>query len=192
MNPTEHLVELYYRNCKKSFTYTDFKVEGGNNRQLDLLAYNKVADSLRHVEISVTHSTRWTANLESLKNEIRFKFFGIPKNKRPNNPKTDFNKGKTYKSQIEMAYNQFGFDWQEVIRVWCLWFHPTDQIIINNWKRELSEEFNLPMEKFEILSLRDEVLPNLMNSIGTSNYDNHILRTISLIYQQRLQTERNA
>lgn len=79
MNPTEHLVELYYRNCRNSFTYTDFKVQGGNNRQFDLLAFNKVTNTLRHVEISVTHSTGWTSNLESLKNEIRFKFFGIPK-----------------------------------------------------------------------------------------------------------------
>ncbi len=190
MNTTEHLVELYYRHCHKNFTYTDFKVKGGNNRQFDVLAYNKVSNELRHIEVSVTHSTGWTANLDSLKDEIRHKFFGVPKNKRPDNPNTDFNKGKTYKQQIENAYEQFGFKWEEVIRVWCLWFHSDETHVIDNWKKELSEEFNLVMEKFEILSLRDKVLPQLTKSIGTSNYDDDILRTISLIDQQRKQTEK--
>jgi hypothetical protein len=188
MNTTEHLVELYYRHCHNNFTYTDFKVPGGNNRQFDVLAFDKPNNTLRHIEVSVTHSTGWTANLESLKNDIRFKFFGIPKNKRPDNPNTDYNKGKTYSSQIESAYNQFGLLWTEVIRVWCLWIHPADEEIIDNWRSELSTEFSLPNDKFEILSMRDEVIPSLIQSIGTSNYDDDILRTISLIDQQRKQT----
>lgn len=189
MNTTEHLVELYYRHCQNNFTYTDFKVSGGNNRQFDVLAYNKVNNVLRHIEVSVTHSTGWTANLDSLKNDIRFKFFGSPKNKRPNNPNTDFNKGKTYRPQIESAYNQFGFNWDEVIRVWCLWFYPSDKSLIDNWREELSSEFSLNADNFEILSMRDEVIPSLIQSIGTSNYDDDILRTISLIDQQRIQTQ---
>jgi len=188
MNTTEHLVELYYRHCKDNFTYTDFKVHNGNNRQFDVLAYNKKKNQLRHIEVSVTHSTGWTANLETVKNEIRFKFFGIPKNKRPNNPNTDFNKGKTYKSQIEKSYEHFGFKWNEIIRVWCLWFHDSDSQKIDVWKEELATEFSLRKNNFEILSLRDEVIPSLMEKIGTSNYDDDILRTISLITQQRKQT----
>jgi hypothetical protein len=46
----------------------------------------------------------------------------------------------------------------------------------------------LPEDRFELLSMRDEVLPKLSESIGTSNYDNDILRTISLISQYRKQT----
>jgi len=189
MNTTEHLVELYYRLCHKNFTYTDFKIEGGNNRQFDVLAYSKMTNELRHIEVSVTHSTRWTADLENLKHDIRFKFFGIPKNKRPDNPNTDFNKGKTYRPQIVNAYRQFGFEWDEVIRVWCLWYHPNEPNVINSWKDDLSQEFDLPAEKFEILSFRDKVLPELSESVGTSNYDDDILRTISLIDQRRRQTE---
>lgn len=188
MNTTEHLVELYYRHCHNSFTYTDYKVINGNNRQFDVLAYNKNSNTIRHIEVSVTHSTRWTADLESLKNDIRYKFFGIPKNKRPDNPNTDFNKGKSYRNQIENAYNDFGFNWNEVIRVWCLWFHPNDQSIINNWKAQLSDEFSLKEKNFELLSMRDEVIPSLIEAIGTSNYDDDILRTLSLIEQQRIQT----
>ena len=134
MNTTEHLVKLYYRHCHNSFTYTDFKVPRGNNRQVDVLAYNKLNNTLRHIEVSVTHSTGWTAGLHSLKNDIRFKFFGVPKNKRPDNPNTDFNKGKTYRPQIQSAYNQFGFQRNEVIRVWYLWVHTNDQKIIDNRK----------------------------------------------------------
>lgn len=39
MNAAEHLVELYYRQ-KGCFTITDIKIENGNNRQMDLLAYD--------------------------------------------------------------------------------------------------------------------------------------------------------
>jgi hypothetical protein len=188
MNTAEHLVELYYRQCHNSLTYTDLKIEGGNNRQFDVLAYSKMQNELRHIEVSVTHRTNWTKNLESLKSDIRFKFFGIPRNNRPDNPNTDFNKGKTYKNQIEHAYNQIGFEWNNVIRVWCLWYYPNNEEEITNWKKELSKEFMLPEDRFELLSMRDEVLPKLSESIGTSNYDNDILRTISLISQYRKQT----
>ena len=74
MNTAEHLVELYYRQCHNSLTYTDLKIEGGNNRQFDVLAYSKMQNELRHIEVSVTHRTNWTKNLESLKSDFRFKF----------------------------------------------------------------------------------------------------------------------
>ena len=70
----------------------------------------------------------------------RFKFFGIPRNNRPDNPNTDFNKGKTYKNQIEHAYNQIGFEWNNVIRVWCLWYYPNNEEEITNWKKEFLDE----------------------------------------------------
>ena len=190
MNTTEHIVELYYRICHKNFTYTDFKVKGGNNRQFDVLAYNKKKNKLRHIEVGVTHSTCWTSELEKVKEEIGYKFFGKPKNKRPNNPKTDFNRGKTYRHQIENAYKEFGFTWEQVIRVWCLWFHTKDKKEISKWKKDLALEYELKPKNFEILSFRDVVFPYLTEFVGTSNYDDEILRTISLIDQRRKQIKK--
>jgi len=190
MNTTEHIVEIYYRICKKCLTYTDFKVKKGNNRQFDVLAYNKKNNEFRHIEVSVTHSERWTANLDVIEKEIKYKFFGMPKNKRPDNPNTDFNKGKNYRDQIEKAYNEFGFKWDDVIRVWCSWFTKEDDNKLNKWKHKLSEEFELPKEKFEIISMRDLIIPNIMDEIKTSNYNDDIMRTISLIEQYRKQKAR--
>jgi hypothetical protein len=55
MNTVELIVESYFRLCRSCFTYPDLKVPGGNNRQLDLLAYNVREEAQYHVEMSVTH-----------------------------------------------------------------------------------------------------------------------------------------
>lgn len=46
MIPTEHIVENYYRVVKNNFTITDLKVKGGNNRQLDILAFDPITKVL--------------------------------------------------------------------------------------------------------------------------------------------------
>lgn len=181
MTTTEHIVETYYRVVKNCLTLTDFKVIGGNNRQMDVLAYSPTEKEFRHIEVSVTHSENWTADLDHVKNDIGFKFFGLPRNSRPNNPNTDFSKGKTYKQQIKNAYKTFGIDWDKVIRVWCLWRYTETQTEIDNWKLELQKEFNVNANRFELLSFRDTILPRLFEMIGTANYSDEIMRTISLI-----------
>lgn len=189
MNPTEHLVELYYRQ-KGHFTITDIKVENGNNRQFDILTYDKKSDEFNHIEINVTHSQKWIRPLDSISEEIRFKFFGIPKNKRPNHPATDFARGKTYLDSIKTTYEKFGIDYNSIKRVWCTWcLTQSDIENISDWKNSIAEEFNLNPENFEILLFRDEVLTSLLKNIGTSNYDDALLRTLSLIGEHKKQTE---
>jgi len=190
MTTTEHIVETYYRVIKNCFTYSDLKVVGGNNRQFDVLAYDPKNEVLRHVEVSVTHNEHWTANLERIKQEIGFKFFGLPKNRRPDNPNTDFNKGKTYEEQIKNAYDSFGIEWNKVIRVWCLWRYNESEDEISNWKENLEKEYGVKANMFEILSFRDTVIPSLYNKIGTSNYSDEIMRTFSLIKEYNKQTKR--
>lgn len=58
MNAAEQIVEVYYQQLKHSFTARDIKVIGGNNRQLDLLAYHPQDRECHHVEtsISITHA----------------------------------------------------------------------------------------------------------------------------------------
>jgi hypothetical protein len=187
MTPTEHLVEVYYRICKDCLTSNDIKVIHGNNRQFDIIAYNKKTDEIRHIEVSVTHYEKWTSTLKNLFPEIDYKFFGNPKNKRPENKKTDFNKNKNYKKEIEATYNKMGFKWDEVIRVWCLWWYQNDPKTVKIWKKELAKKYHLQEKNFELLSLRDEVFPSLIVSIGTSNYSDDISRTISLMSQYEKQ-----
>ncbi|MGA3013862.1 MAG: hypothetical protein ABSD71_07480 [Bacteroidales bacterium] len=187
MNATEHLVEVYYRQLG-CFTATDIKIPKGNNRQFDLLAFNYTTKKLYHVEISVAHGEHWAGNLNDLKKRIRFKFFGFPRNNRPENSKTDFAKGKTYLNAIKATYLKYGIDYSEVVRVWCTWCLPPEKVTLDDWYQELATEFNLKSENFQLLLFRDTVIPTLLKNIGTANYDDELLRTLSLINQFNIQT----
>lgn len=138
-----------------------------------------------HIEVRVAHGDgrKWSFVMADLKNLIRYKFFGQPKNKRPDVKSSDFNRGKEYKFQIEEMYKKFGFDPKQVVRVWCSWIAPND--ISLNWADSLSLEFGLKNENFHILSFRDEVLKSLSEEIGTSNYEDEIMRTLSLLKQRK-------
>jgi hypothetical protein len=188
MNTTEHLVEAYYRQ-KGHFTVSDIKVDKGNNRQFDILTFDNKAQKFYHIEVSVTHALNWVRPLDGITNEVRFKFFGIPKNKRPDNLKTDFAKGKTYIEPIKATYNKYGIDYKNVIRVWCTWtLSANDTAKVDTWKEKMATEFNLQTHNFEILLFREEVLSTLLTNIGTANYDDELLRTLSLVSEHRIQT----
>jgi len=179
MNATEHLVELYFRELNY-LTAADIKVVKGNNRQFDLLAFNLNNKAEYHIEVSVAHGLQWGETLEKIIEKIEYKFFGIPRNSRPDHDNTDFVKGKTYLESIKSTYAQFGFNYQNITRVWCTWrIEPSYNI--ENWKKVLADKFDLTPKNFDILSFRDDVIPRLLNNIGTSNYDDEILRTMSLL-----------
>ncbi len=191
MNATEHLVEAYYR-FKGHFTVTDVKVEKGNNRQFDLLTFDGSTKKNYHIEANVTHSLNWQKDLENLTEESMIKFFGVPRNNRPENEKTDFIRGKTYLDSIKETYKKFNIDYDSVVRVWCVWSLKTvDKNQIQLWKEKMSNKSNLKPENFEILLFRDEVLDFIMGTIGTSNYDDEILRTLSLLKEFGKQTSNN-
>ena len=59
MNTPEHIVETYFRLVRRCFTTTDVKIPGGNNRQIDLLAFSPVNKRYYHVETAVTHQLEW-------------------------------------------------------------------------------------------------------------------------------------
>ena len=192
MNAQSKIVENYYRMVKKCFTITDIKVSGGNNRQFDILAYRPEGKKYYHIEVGVTHRQNWCPNLNELKEKFRKKFFGKPQNKRPDNNKTDFAKGKNYLNQIKEAYSRYGIDYDRVIRIWCFWTYKGDDKEIIKLKNELAKEFELDSKNIETLSFRDDVLPALQKEIGTSNYDDETIRTLSLLKEynkQRVNTE---
>lgn len=190
MTTTEHIIETYYRLTKHCFTMTDYKVVGGNNRQFDVLAFAPIERKFYHIEVSVTHQEHWTADLNVVKEFIGYKFFGLPKNKRPGNPNTDYNKGKTYKKQIMQSYKNFGMPWDDVVRVWCLWRFNETESEIEEWKQDLQQTYGISSDRFELLSFRDKVIPELFNNISQSNYSDEILRTISLLKEYEIQTRK--
>jgi hypothetical protein len=54
---------------------------------------------------------------------------------------------------------------------------------------EIAGEYGVTDAKCELLSLRDRVIPELTDAIGSSNYDDDVLRMISLLEQRRRQAE---
>lgn len=188
MNAAEHIVEAYFRLCRGCFTLSDQKVTKGNNRQLDILAYHLKDKLAFHIEVSVTHQNNWCPTLEELGENFEKKFFGAPPERKGKaDGTTDYEKGKSYFSQIEATYAEIGFTPATVKRVWVCWVVKaqvnTKRIILPFYSKHLDRTFEV-----EVLSLRDFVLPELENAIGTANYDDEVLRTLGFIKQRELQT----
>jgi len=183
MNAVEHIVECYFRYCKSCFTMTDVKIHAGNNRQCDLLAYTVTTQEQYHVESSVTHTTGWLSSiLKQLHADFDRKFRGVPPQREGTN--TDFAKGKTYFDNILQTYRAVGFDPEKIRRVFVTWTI-TDIEATNQLVREYHTQHKI---KVEVVSFRDTIVPELLDKISTSNYEDEVLRTLSLLRQRELQT----
>lgn len=188
MNAAEHIVDAYFRLARGCFTLADRKVPKGNNRQLDILAVHLVKGEQFHVEVGVTHQENWCPTIEELGSHFEKKFFGAPQERNGKNAgTTDFEKKKSYWAQIEGTYREVGFDPARLRRVWVCWIlknrRDSNPVPITFPSKHLCKEF-----KIEIMSLRDFILPALQEAIGTSNYDDEILRTLGFVKQRELQS----
>lgn len=187
MNAAEHIVDAYFRLARGCFTFPDCKVKSGNNRQLDILAFHLKTKSAFHIEIGVTHRENWCPTLEELSPHFEKKFFGAPPERKGRSEgTTDFEKGKSYWNQIETTYKEIGFNSETVQRIWVCWLVKglTDAKPIKRsfHSKHLSKSFDI-----EIISLRDHVLPELEKAIGTSNYEDEVLRTLGFLKQREIQ-----
>lgn len=188
MNAAEHIVDAYFRLVRGCFTLADRKVVNGNNRQLDILAYHLRDQIAYHIEVDVTHRTNWCPTLEELHPLFEKKFFGAPPERQgKSGGTTDFEKGKSYWPQIEATYKAVGFDPGKVNRVWVCWIikghNDQNPINVEFKPQHLSRTFAI-----QVLSLRDFVLPQLQDAIGTANYDDEILRLLGFVKQRELQS----
>jgi hypothetical protein len=163
------------------------KVPGGNNRQLDLLAYNLRDDAQYHIEMSVTHELSWRATWEKLKEAFEGKYFGAPKARDGHN--TDFARGRNYLVEIHKAYRSVGFTPREVQRIWVTWVTPVEHDFDACLQRYCREK-RLGSCPIQIVSFRDVVLPELLSAVGRSNYNDDVLRTLSLLRQFEVQNQR--
>jgi hypothetical protein len=187
MNTTERIVESYFRLCRGCFTYPDLKVSGGNNRQLDLLAFNLRRNEQYHVETSVTHELSWRATWDGLEKKFEGKYFGAPQQRDGAN--TDFARGKSYLAEIQRAYKSVGFTPGRVQRVWVTWVVPQDEEFADLLKRYCKSK-RIGRCPIQVISFRDEVLPSLLSAVGKSNYNDDVLRTLSLLRQYERQLDR--
>ena len=184
MNTVEHIVECYLRHCKGCFTMGDVKVERGNNRQCDLLAYNVITQEQYHVESSVTHRKNHRPSTKKLGEIFDKKFRGVPPKREGDN--TDYKKGKIYYKHITDTYRKVGFVPSEVQRVFVTWVVP-DQTDCDSFLAKYKRKHRM---RISVWSIRDEILPKLIDKISTSNYEDEVLRTLSLLKQMDLQTAR--
>ena len=184
MNAAEQIVEQYLQLCKHCFTMADVKVEDGNNRQFDLLAINPAKNTQYHIEVSVTHDSSFTPNAKELRKTFDHKFRGVPADRKGKG--TDHTKGKNYLKAIKTTYKKAGLKLNMVTRVYCCWV--TKEKDAMAFLKDYAKETGL---KIEIWSLRDKVIPELLNKISTTNYDHPILRTLSLLQQYNKQQQKN-
>ncbi|NNM85806.1 MAG: hypothetical protein HKL96_08650 [Phycisphaerales bacterium] len=183
MNAAEQIVDQYLQLCLRCFTIADVKVVRGNNRQLDLLAINPKQNTQYHIEVSVTHDLGFAPDANKLYAEFDRKFRGVPPAR--DGHKTDHSKGKNYLANIEQTYKQAGLEPSKIKRVYCCWFAKEGAGSIDT-----ERYFKDTGLKIEIWSLRDDILPDLLETIGTTNYDHPILRTLSLLKQHNKQNKK--
>lgn len=188
MNAAEHIVDAYFRLVRGCFTLADKKVIKGNNRQLDILAYHLRSRDAFHIEVGVTHQENWCLSVEELGPQFEKKFFGAPpERKGAEGGATDFEKGKSYWNQITATYEEVGFSSEEIKRVWVCWIvtgaDGRAPIDVEFQSKHLNRSFPI-----QVLSLRDFVLPQLQDKIGTANYDDELLRVLGFVKQREIQS----
>jgi len=188
MTTTEKIVESYFRFCKKCFTIPDVKVIKGNNRQIDLLAYNAATSEQFHVEINVTHCQNWCPKKEELINNFEKKFFGTPPYKEGKN--TDYAKGKKYESVIFETYKAYGLNEKNIKRIWICWTL-LDKKNIETEVKLYCKQKGLLKNPIRIIEFRDEIIPKLLKEVSTTNYEDDLLRTLSLLRQYERQLKNN-
>lgn len=191
MNTVERIVAAYFQMARKCLTVSDVKVDAGNNRQFDLLACNLKTGTQYHVEVGVTHELNWCPDLDKVRDTCRQKFFGVPRPKDGEN--TDHKKEKSYLKPIKATYQAYGFNFDALTRVYCCWvLSGATAEEGQSAMKEVATEFGVTEPAVELLSLRDVVIPELTTAVGSSNYDDDILRTLSLLGQREKQLEKAA
>lgn len=182
MNAVEHIVESYFRYCKGCLTMADVKIPGGNNRQCDLLACNLATGEQYHVESSVTHQQNWCPSTDGLRDNFDRKYRGIQPKRDGSN--TDSTRGKSYFEHITGTYVKYGLNPLTIRRVFVTW-RVAENDKVAAFLADYERQYNI---RVEVLSLRDDILDALRNEISTSNYDDEVLRTLSLLKQRNVQT----
>jgi hypothetical protein len=184
MNTAERIVESYFRHCRGCLTAPDVKIAGGNNRQIDLLAWHPMSKTAYHVESTVVPSGRYFNKSKSwrpLAAIFQNKFFAQPRKRQtldfiPRNNDPEFQK-------LQRTYALYDFTPDKLKRVWVCWFlgdyNVTEADVISYFAAR-----DVPQHLVEVISFRDDVIPALERAIGSSNYEDDALRTFSFFSER--------
>lgn len=187
MNAAEQLVEAYFQHVGGCFTRGDVKVSNGVGRQFDLVALKLSPRQAFHIEVDVTHELGWCRKPAERSAYIEKKFFGAPpERKGASAGRTDFERGKTYFNAILAQYERLGLASQRIQRVLVSWVLHEDHTVAY---RQLDHESNAASGSYKVhfISFRNLILPALLQEVGKSNYENEMLRVLSLTKQRLAQ-----
>jgi hypothetical protein len=150
---------------------------------MDILAVSLLTGDQFHIECSVTHRERWCPTTEELIATFHKKFSGVPPQREGMN--TDAARRKHYGGVIMSMYSSLGLDTSKIKRIWISWTVKDP----DNLKARLHSYFVQTGYAVEVISFRDVILPELMSAVSTSNYEDEVLRTFSLIKEWQRQAE---
>lgn len=158
---------------------SDVKIEGGNNRQLDLLAVHQPTGIAYHAETTVKIAG-FSPTIAKLEDAFERKFFGMPRvNEKPTG---DHALGKNYRSVINRTYKQLGLIPSKIRRIYVCWtVDGAEDEELDEFCQNFSRRYYLGRNPIQVWSFRDQILPELADAVGTSNYDDDALRTLSLL-----------
>jgi hypothetical protein len=92
----------------------------------------------------------------------------------------------SYLKQIDATYKSVGIDPKNIQRVFVCWIIKDE----GAWATTLAEFQKKHGFGMSIVSFRDTILPALRDAVGTTNYDDEVLRTLSFIKEQDSQTKK--
>jgi len=137
--------------------------------------------------VSVTHRENWCPTPTELFPEFDKKYFGAPAKRE--GKKTDYALGKSYEEQIYKTYKSVGLTPRSIKRVWVCWT-VIDAEDLDSHLAKYCKKRNLKRNSIEVVSFRDVVIPTLMEKVAKANYEDDVLRTLSLLQQFEKQQER--
>lgn len=82
-------------------------------------------------------------------------------------------------------YQRLGIDLGKIKRIWICWTVKDP----DNLNLHLRNYHSRTGYLVEVISFRDRILPELMATVSTANYDDEVLRTFSLIKEWQNQKE---
>jgi len=191
MNTGERIVESYFRYNRDCLTIPDIKIDGGNNRQIDLLAWNPKTFTAYHVESTIAPSGRYFKRTRSWENAYAIfqnKFFAQnkPQQTRNNIPPED----DAEYLKIKKVDQKYGFDPSTIHRIWVCW-SLEDYDITKAGVDDYFEKRHISAERVEVIEFRDTIIPELQRKIGSANYEDDVLRTFSFFAEREEQIKQH-
>ena len=95
----------------------------------------------------------------------------------------DIAKGKSFLQNVKNTYEIVGFKYEAVRRVWVCWAVNASLEELQKVLDDCCKENGLNPGMITVVSFRDVILKDLLQTIEGANYQDDALRTVSLVKQ---------